>query len=97
MVFVSTRTGKSNIYRYDLILGEQKQLTIGLSEEFPTVSADSKWVIYAATGSTKHTLWKVSIDGCHSVQLTDQISTWPDVSTDGQKTACRYRAKHGVK
>src|SRR5262249_27067736 len=69
IVFVSTRTGNSNIYRYDLNTGEQKQLTSGVSEEFPAVSADGKWVIYAATGSIKHTLWKVSIDGGEPAQL----------------------------
>jgi eukaryotic-like serine/threonine-protein kinase len=96
IVFVSTRTGNSNIYRYDLISGEQKQLTSGASEEFPAVSADGKWVIYAATGSIKHTLWKVSIDGGEPAQLTDKLSTWPDVSPDGQKIACWYRAEPGA-
>ena len=96
IVFVSTRTGNSNIYRYDLLSGEQKQLTSGLSEEFPAVSADGKWVIYAATGSLKHTLWKVSIDGGEPVQLTDKLSTWPDVSPDGQKIACWYRSEPGA-
>jgi serine/threonine protein kinase/Tol biopolymer transport system component len=96
IVFVSTRTGNSNIYRYDLNTGEQKQLTSGVSEEFPTVSADGKWVIYAATGSTKHTLWKVPIDGGEPAQLTDKLSTWPDVSPDGQKIACWYRAEPGA-
>jgi len=96
IVFVSTRTGNSNIYRYDLNTGEQKQLTSGVSEEFPAVSADGKWVIYAATGSIKHTLWKVSIDGGEPAQLTDKLSTWPDVSPDGQKIACWYRAEPGA-
>lgn len=97
IVFVSTRTGNSNIYRYDLNTGEQKQLTNGASEEFPAVSADGKWVIFAATGSIKHTLWKVSIDGGEPVQLTDKLSTWPDVSPDGRKIACWYRAEPGAK
>ncbi|MCG3162665.1 MAG: Serine/threonine-protein kinase PknD [Acidobacteria bacterium] len=92
IVFVSNRTGNSNIYRYDLNTGEQKQLTNGVSEEFPAVSADGKWVIYAATGTIKHTLWKVPIDGGDSVQLTDKLSTWPAVSPDGQKIVCWYRA-----
>ena len=85
IVFVSTRTGNSNIYRYELNTGEQKQLTSGASEEFPAVSADGKWVIYAATGSIKHTLWKVSIDGGEPAQLTDKLSTWPDVSPERAK------------
>jgi Tol biopolymer transport system component len=93
IVFVSTRTGNSNIYRYDLASGEQKQLTSGLSEEFPEVSADGKWVIYASTESIKHTLWKVPIDGGQPTQLTDKLSSWPDVSPDGQKIACWYRAE----
>jgi serine/threonine protein kinase/Tol biopolymer transport system component len=96
IVFVSTRTGNSNIYRYDLNSGEQKQLTSGLSEEFPAVSADGKWVIYASTESLKHTLWKVSIDGGQPQQLTDKLSTWPDVSPDGQKIACWYRVEPGA-
>jgi eukaryotic-like serine/threonine-protein kinase len=97
IVFVSTRTGNSNIYRYELDTGEQKQLTSGASEEFPAVSADGKWVIYTATGSIKHTLWKVSIDGGEPAQLTDNLSTWPDVSPDGQKIACWYRAEPGAR
>ncbi|HEU0174855.1 MAG TPA: protein kinase [Blastocatellia bacterium] len=96
IVFVSTRTGNSNIYRYDLSSGDQKQLTSGLSEEFPAVSADGKWVIYASTVSTKHTLWKIPINGGDPMQLTDKLSTWPDVSPDGQKIACWYRAEPGA-
>src|SRR5262249_7508039 len=97
IVFVSNRTGNSNIYRYDLKTGEQKQLTSGVSEEFPSVSADGKWVIYAATGIIKHTLWKVPIDGGAPAQLTDKLSTWPAVSPDGQKIACWYRAEPGAR
>jgi eukaryotic-like serine/threonine-protein kinase len=96
IVFVSTRTGNSNIYRYDMSSGEQKQLTSGLSEEFPAVSSDGKWVIYASTVSTKHTLWKIPIDGGEPAQLTDKLSTWPDVSPDGQKIACWYRSEPGA-
>ncbi len=92
IVFVSNRTGNSNIYRYDLQTGEQKQLTKGTGEEFPAVSADGKWVIYTATGSIKFTLWKVSIDGGEPIRLTDQLSQWPAVSPDGQWIVCWYRA-----
>ena len=97
IVFVSTRTGNSNIYRYDLSTGDQKQLTNGVSEEFPAVSADGIWVIYAATGSIKHTLWKVPIEGGETVQLTDKLSTWPAVSRDGEKISCWYRAEPGAR
>ncbi|MGH9838337.1 MAG: protein kinase domain-containing protein [Blastocatellia bacterium] len=91
VVFVSNRTGNSNIYRYDMRTGEQKQLTSGTGEEFPAVSADGKWVIYTATGSIKFTLWKVSIEGGAPIRLTDQLSQWPAVSPDGARIACWYR------
>jgi hypothetical protein len=41
-------------------------------------------------------LWKVSIDGGEPVQLTDKLSTWPDVSPDGQKIVCWYRSEPGA-
>jgi eukaryotic-like serine/threonine-protein kinase len=92
LVFVSTRTGSSNLYRYDLQTGEQKQLTRGTSEEFPAISADGKWVIYTSTGAIKFTLWKVSIEGGEPIQITDQLSQWPAVSPNGRWIACWYRA-----
>ena len=97
VVFVLNRTGSSNLYRYDLQTGEQKQLTVGTGEEFPAVSADGKWAIYTATGSIKFTLWKVSIEGGEPIRLNDQLSQWPAVSPDGQWIACWYRAEAQAK
>ncbi len=91
IVFVSTRTGNSNLYRLDLTTNDQIRLTNGTSEEFPTITADGKWVIYTATGSTNFRLWKISIDGGEPVRLTDSLSQWPVVSPDGQTLACWYR------
>lgn len=91
IVFVSTRTGNSNIYRLDVKTGDQLQLTKGASEEFPVVSADGKWIIYTSTASSRFTLWRVPIDGGEPSQLTDKLSQWPVVSPDGQQIACWYR------
>ena len=93
IVFVSTRSGNSHIYRLDLTNGDQVQLTHGISEEFPAISADGKWVIYNSTASTKFTLWRVSIDGGDPVQLNDQLTQWPTVSPDGHRVACWYRSE----
>jgi serine/threonine protein kinase/dipeptidyl aminopeptidase/acylaminoacyl peptidase len=93
IVFVSTRTGNSNLYRLDMQTLDQTQLTQGTSEEFPVISPDGKWVIYTATGSNNFTLWKVSMDGGEPIQLTDKLSQWPAVSPDGQQIACWYRAE----
>ncbi|MGH9801363.1 MAG: protein kinase domain-containing protein [Blastocatellia bacterium] len=91
IVFVSTRSGNSHIYRLDLTTGDQIQLTKGISEEFPAVSADGKWVIYNSTASSKFTLWRVPIEGGEPVQLNDQLTQWPTVSPDGQRIACWFR------
>ena len=48
IVFVSTRTNNSNLYRLDVATGDQRQLTFGKSEEFPVISADGRWVIYTS-------------------------------------------------
>ena len=92
IVFVSTRSGNSHIYRLELSTGEQIQLTHGISEEFPAISADGKWVIYNSTASSRFTLWKVSMDGGEPVQLNDDLTQWPTVSPDGQHIACWYRS-----
>lgn len=93
VVFVSTRTGNSNLFRLELATGDQQQLTNGTSEEFPVISGDGQSVIYTATGSIKFTLWKVPISGGTPVQLTDQLSQWPAVSPDGARIVCWYRAE----
>jgi serine/threonine protein kinase/dipeptidyl aminopeptidase/acylaminoacyl peptidase len=97
IIFVSTRTNNSNIYRLDPATNDQKQLTSGKSEEYPVVSADSRWVIYTSTESIKATLWKVSIEGGEPQQLTNRLSQWPAVSPDGQKIACWYREEANAK
>lgn len=93
IIFVSTRTGNSNIYRLDTRSGDQTQLTRGAGEEFPEVTADGKWVIYTDTSTTNFTLWKVAIDGGEPIRLTNKLSQWPDVSPDGSRIACWYRAQ----
>ncbi len=93
IVFVSTRTGNSNLYRLDVETGQEKRLTQGTGEEFPALTPDGKWVIYTNTSSIKFTLWKVSIDGGDPVQLTEQLSQWPTVSPDGKWIACWYRSE----
>jgi serine/threonine protein kinase len=97
IVFVSTRTGNSNLYRYEVDTGDWLQLTSGPGEEFPAISGDGKWVIYTATGAAKFTLWKVPIEGGEPEQLTRKLSQWPDVSPDGQKIACWYRSDANAK
>ena len=83
IVFVSTRTGKQNIWRMNADSTEPKQLTFGSYEDMPEVTPDSKWVIYRTGGSVK----KVSIDGGPTEKLFDKGGLYPVVSPDGRKLA----------
>jgi serine/threonine protein kinase/Tol biopolymer transport system component len=91
IVFVSTRTGSSNLYRMAPDGTGQTKLTNGTGEEFPAISSDGRTVIYTATGSTMHTLWRVPLAGGAVEQLTDRLSQWPTASPDGKWIACWYR------
>ena len=66
------------------------RLTSGLSDSFPALSPDSRWVLYTAYTGPKPTLWKVSIDGGTPVQVTDNVVTVASVSPDGRFIAYTY-------
>jgi Tol biopolymer transport system component len=66
------------------------QLTSGIADSFPSISPDSRWIIYTAPSSTKPTLWKVSIDGGTPTQIMDRKTTMGVVSPDGKYIAYTY-------
>ena len=66
------------------------RLTSGLSDVFPSVSPDSRWVIYTALEGVKPALWKVSIDGGTAVGVTDHAATTSAISPDGRYIAFSY-------
>jgi TolB protein len=76
----------------DLDGSNQKQLTNGNIGTFhPSVTPDSKWVIFTAENTDGPRLWKVSIDGGDPVQLMNRFTNSPEVSPDGKWIACSYR------
>ena len=89
IVFSSNRTGALQVWRMNLDGANQIQLTKGGPNSSPTVSADSRWVIYNTTGDWH--LWKVSIDGGEPVQLTSYYGVAPAASPDGKMIACLGR------
>jgi Tol biopolymer transport system component len=98
IVFSSNRTGSFNIWRMNADDGSNlKQLTFGEADSYPSFSADSKWVYYDNQSSSKITVWKVPIDGGDAVQLTNEYSRMPVVSSDNQFIACRYFLENGAR
>ena len=98
IVFSSNRSGSFNIWRMNADDGSNlKQLTFGEADSYPSCSADGKWVFYDNQRSSKTTIWKVPIDGGDAVQVTNEYSRLPVISTDNQFIACRYFLENGAR
>jgi Tol biopolymer transport system component len=89
IVFSVWRDNKKRLWRMNLDGSNPVQLTSGVGDSFPSITPDSRWVIYTATGP-KPTLWKVSIDGGAPVQIMDHHVTMGVVSPDGKFIAYTY-------
>jgi len=83
IVFCSTRAGTMNIWRMNSDGTQPLQLTTGTYEDLPSVTADSKWVIYRTGIDTR----KVSIDGGPSLILLNREVQGPTLSPDGRLLA----------
>ena len=97
--FSSNRTGAFNIWRIDIDGNNPKQLTNGGSDFYPYPSPDGHWIIYQSGGGQagRPTLWKISVDGGQSTQITSVNTSVPVVSPDGRFIACRYRDENSNK
>ena len=89
IVFMSNRTGILQIWRMNMDGSNQIQLTSGTGKNFPSLSPDSKWVLYNSTDDWH--LWRVSIDSGEPIRLTDYPARYPSVSPDGKMIACMGR------
>ena len=93
VVFVSDRTGFTNMWRMDTDGNNVKQLTNGEDDSWGWCSPDGQWVVYHSLVLGKRTLRRVSINGGDSEQLTDYPSVCPVVSPDGRWISSYYRAE----
>jgi len=83
IVFCSTRAGTMNIWRMNADGTQPLRLTSGSYEDLPSVTADSKWVIYRTGKSVR----KVSIDGGPPQKLLSREVQGPSLSPDGRLLA----------
>ena len=85
--------GSGKIWRMDADGTNPRQLTDGAHDVHPTPSPDGRWVVYASFTEWspgiggKPSIWKVPIDGGIAVQITQQASSFPQVSPDGKLLA----------
>jgi serine/threonine protein kinase len=79
IVFCSTRAGGMNIWRINSDGAQPLQLTTGTYQDLPSVTADSKWIVYRTGKDVR----KVSIDGGPPAVLFKREVQGPAVSPDG--------------
>lgn len=90
VVFVSTRSGNTDIWRMDLDGGNPVQLTnTSTFDAEPSITLDSTTVFYEAVDDQNiSTIWKVPITGGTPVQVTKFPAARPVVSPDGRSLVC---------
>lgn len=83
VVFCSTRAGTMNLWRMNADGTQPLRLTTGSYEDLPSVTADSKWIIYRTGKDVR----KVSIDGGPPQVLLSREVQGPSLSPDGRLLA----------
>ena len=91
IVFISDRSGRNDIWRMDIDGRNPRQLTNtdGVGGRFSLSPTDSS-VFYPLLANKISTVWKVSIEGGPSEQVTRVNSSRPLVTEDGQNLICEY-------
>lgn len=79
VLFASNRTGRYQIYEYELATDQLTQLTEfnNISAFAPTASPDGRWIVFYATLDgqqypTSHNIWIMRRDGTGALQLTQR-------------------------
>jgi Tol biopolymer transport system component len=91
IIFVSTRTGERQIWRMGMNGENPVQLTIGPEPFAPTITADSKFVIYYAQSEGGGGLFRVPMDGGTPELVADGVRRFPAASPDGSWLASSCR------
>jgi len=106
VVFNSTRTGTTQIWRMDSDGRNQKQLTFGdetrETAQYPALSPDGSDVFFIKRGAGPSAIWKVPIDGGAPVQVSHLTNAAAEgflsISPDGKWLAYRHvSVQPGVK
>ena len=95
-VFVSNRTGLSNIWRMNADGSNPNQLSKGEGNYYPKISPDNQWVAYDNLVKSTASVWKVPLAGDgEPVKVTEKYRM-PVFSPDNQYITCRFDCPSGT-
>lgn len=94
VVFMSNRKNGFHIWQVDLDGTNLRQLTDGIGEAFPNISADGKWLIYVSPGNAPTAIWKKSLTNDENpVKLFEGAAGDNSISDDGRQLLISYFGK----
>jgi Tol biopolymer transport system component/DNA-binding winged helix-turn-helix (wHTH) protein len=91
LVYWADHSGRSAIWRTDMIRGASNPVVEVDEPVDPRCSPDGKWIVYISRARDPwETMWKVSLAGGEPVRLTRLLSLHPAFSPNGRSVACFY-------
>ncbi|MFN7926819.1 MAG: winged helix-turn-helix domain-containing protein [Blastocatellia bacterium] len=93
VVFTSSRSGPSHIWRLNIDDSKLTEITQGTQDLNPQCSPDGKWILYSAERNGRRVIMKRPVQGGpnEEIVVTDKWSDFPAVSPDNQWLACLYQ------
>lgn len=88
IVFVSSRTGRHQLWRMDIDGNHPLMLASTEGVQFPGISPDGQWAVYEGNAQGKTVIWRVPLSGGIPIQLTQDTARCPVISPDGNSIAC---------
>ncbi|HET8675445.1 MAG TPA: hypothetical protein VFO63_06665, partial [Blastocatellia bacterium] len=91
--FASDRAGAFNIWRMEIDGSNPTQLTRGVKDILPDVTADGEWIIYQqgpSFGVDNMSIWRVPARGGEPERLAEGLTQRPAASPDGRRLAYVY-------
>ncbi len=85
IAYISTQSGRRNVWRMDIGSGDSTQITNGEGEIYPVFTPDSLTIVFNSIDDGS--LWRVPVEGGEAIRLTEEKSNRVTISPEGTRFA----------